>query len=144
MGLTAFGGAAFLVGAPVEIRPIDRPRLFPKMPLVFEMNDVEDVLPLLLRQEPEHGDEIGLKARERAPVTKEPLLLLHASEIEFSTRSALRLELSENEVIQRSAHKASDRRELVEARALIVPSFDCTMTKTQLADTIGTSPQYLT
>lgn len=53
-GLTAFGGAALFV-APVEICPVDRLRLFPYVPLVFEMDDVEDVLPLLLGQEPEHG-----------------------------------------------------------------------------------------
>lgn len=45
------------------------------------MDDVEDVLPLLLRQESEHGDEISLKARERAPITEETLLSLYGLKI---------------------------------------------------------------
>ena len=75
-GFKAPGGAAFFVLALVEIRPKYRLPLFLNVTLVFEMDDVEDVLLLERRQEPEHGDEIGLEVRERASITDEPLLSL--------------------------------------------------------------------
>lgn len=131
----AFGGAASFVAALVGIRPVNR-LFFPfYVALVLEVDEVEHLLPMGRRQQPEHSDEISLKARERTPIAKEPLLLLHAGEIKrgLSARSALRSGSPEDKIVQRNAHKLSDRRELVEARALIVPSFDCTISEAEFS-----------
>ena len=65
------------------------------------MDDVEDVLPLLLRQEPEHGDEISLGIIERAPVADEPLFPLRRFEIEVvSVRRSLRTATTKDKIVK--------------------------------------------
>lgn len=65
------------------------------------MDDVEDVLPLLLGQEPEHGDEIGFDVVEGAPVADEPLFPLRRFEIKgVSVRRSLRTATPEDEIVK--------------------------------------------
>ena len=45
------------------------------------MDNVKNVLPLLLGQEPEHGDEIGFDVVEGAPIADEALFMLHGLEV---------------------------------------------------------------
>ena len=64
-GLTAPSGAAFFVLAPVEICRIDRVFFLLDLPLVLEVDEVEDLLSMGRREEPVHGDKIHLVLGQR-------------------------------------------------------------------------------
>ena len=81
LGFSVLGGAAFCCGAAVVIRPVNR-LFFPFDVLsIFEMNEVENLLPLLLRQEAIHGDQIGLLALQRRAVADQTRRLLMGEEV---------------------------------------------------------------
>ena len=85
------------------IRPVNR-LFFPFDVLsIFEMNEVKNVLPLLLRQEAIHGDQIGLLALQRRAVAGQTLFLLEVleSRIAVILLCSLRTATPKDEIVQR-------------------------------------------